>query len=69
MITPKLPVVLLSYIASNDEDSVNCRIANHILDHLSGLKETTISELAKQCYVSVSSISRFCREIGFEDFS
>lgn len=69
MITPKLPVVLLSYIASNDEDSVNCRIANHILDHLSGLKETTISELAKQCYVSVSSISRFCREIGFDDFS
>lgn len=69
MITPKLPVVLLSYIASNDEDSVNCRIANHILDHLTELKETTISELAKQCYVSVSSISRFCREIGFDDFS
>lgn len=69
MITPKLPVVLLSYIASNDEHSVNCRIANHILDHLDELKETTISELAKQCFVSVSSISRFCREIGFEDFS
>lgn len=68
MISPKLSVVLLSFIASHDEDSVNCRIANHILDHLDELKETTIVQLAHQCFVSVSTISRFCRDIGLNDF-
>lgn len=69
MYATKLPVVFLSIIASEEEGSVNCQIANYILEHLDELREITISELADKCFVSNSSISRFCREIGLEDFS
>lgn len=69
MVATKLPVVFLSIIASEEEGSVNCQIANYILDHLDELQDITISELAHKCFVSNSSISRFCRDIGLEDFS
>ena len=65
----KLPVVFLSAIASEKEGSVNGSIASYILEHLDGLKNMGIRELARQCHVSDSSISRFCREIGLRDYA
>ena len=33
------------------------------------LEDISITELAKECYVSNSSISRFCRDIGLRDYN
>ena len=61
----KLPIVLLSETASGKEDSYNCRIAAWLLGHLG--ENITAEQIAKECFVSKSAVSRFCREVGFED--
>lgn len=68
MIYTKLPVVLLSTIASEKNGSTNSIIATYILGHLDELQGLGIKEMAKKCNVAVSSISRFCKEIGLNDF-
>lgn len=65
----KLPIVLLSELAARKEDSNNCRIARYLLDRLDHLEETSVELLAEECFVSKSTVSRFCRDIGLEDFS
>ena len=63
----KLPIVLLSETASGKEDAYNCRIAAWLLGHLG--ENITAEQIAKECFVSKSAVSRFCREVGFEDFT
>ena len=54
-----LVIILLSLINSEIHDSNNYKIAKYILENLNELEDCTITELAKKCYVSNSSISRF----------
>lgn len=68
MIYGKLAIAILSTLASSEDGSTNCQIARYLLAHPQG-SELSIGELAAQCYVSSSTISRFCREIGLADFS
>lgn len=68
MIYDKLPIILLSKITSLPEDSTNCRIASRIVKNMSSSFSKSIKELADECNVSISSISRFCRDIGLSDF-
>ena len=68
MIYSKLPIVFLSTIASEKNGSTNCMIATYILDHLDEVQHLGIKEIAKKSHVAVSSISRFCKEIGLRDF-
>jgi len=65
----KLHVLFLSVLSSMKEDETNCQIATYILEHLDEVKSMSIVELAKSCYVSNSSISRFCRDMGMHDFN
>ncbi|WP_265456080.1 MurR/RpiR family transcriptional regulator [Enterococcus sp. HY326] len=69
MLYSKLPIVLLSAIASEKNGSTNSTIATYILNHLDEMKNIGITEFAKRCNVSISSISRFCKEIGLVDFA
>ena len=62
----KLPIILLSELASGREDSYNCRIAAYLLAHLG--EEVSVERIARECYLSKSAVSRFCREVGLEDF-
>ena len=62
----KLPVVLLSEIAASKEDTYRCRIAAYLLSRVK--EKVTAEEIARDCFVSKSAVSRFCREIGLEDF-
>ena len=62
----KLPIVLLSELASGREDSYNCRIASWLLGHLG--EQVSAKEIAQACFVSISAVSRFCKDIGLEDF-
>lgn len=62
----KLPIVLLSELAAGREDSYNCRIAAWLLAHLG--EQVSAEDVAKACFVSKSAVSRFCRDVGLEDF-
>ena len=65
----KLPIVFLSTLASEKKDSTNSQIATYLLNHLDDIKDIGIQEMAKECSVAMSSISRFCKEIGLNDFN
>lgn len=65
----KLPIVLLSELAAGKEDSNNCRIARYLPERLDCLEDVSIEGLAGECFVSKATVSRFCRDIGLEDFS
>lgn len=54
--------------ASVENDS-NHMIAAYILQHLSEMKQITIQDMAKECYTSTSTISRFVKEIGFRSLT
>lgn len=69
MIYNKLSIILLTQIASQPNDTTDSQIAYYILNHLDTIQNDSISELAFKCNVSNSSISRFCRNIGLNDFS
>ena len=62
----KLPVVLLSEIASSRQDSYRCAIATYLLSRMG--ERLSVDEIARDCFVSRSAVSRFCRDIGLEDF-
>ncbi len=69
MIYEKLPVVLLSTLASEKQNSTNKAIADYILTHREEASSLGIKELSEKCHVGTGTVSRFCREIGLEDFS
>ena len=64
-----LIIILLSLINSEVNESNNYKIAKYILENITELENCSITELAKKCYVSNSSISRFCRDIGLNDYN
>lgn len=61
-------IQLLNVINRESRDSTNFIIAQYMLEHLERMKVISTKELAGECNVSKSSISRFCRKIGYEDF-
>ena len=65
----KLPIIILSEMASSKSNSINGYIASYILGHLEEIRDETIRELAAKVNVSASSISRFCRDIGLKDYN
>lgn len=65
----KLPILLMAELASGEWDSNNAVIASWLLENLQKTEDISVEQLAKACYVSKAAISRFCREIGLEDFS
>lgn len=69
MIYEKLPVIFLTLIATEKRDTTNAQIASTILSHLDEFQNMSIKDLAKACLVAPSSISRFCKEIGLQDFA
>lgn len=61
-------IQLLNVINRDSQDSTNFIIAKYILENLTCIKLVSTKDLAEECNVSKSSISRFCRKIGYEDF-
>lgn len=59
---------LLNVLNSGKEESTNFHIAYILLSHYESIKEMTISEIADLCHVSKSTISKFTRSLGFDDF-
>lgn len=64
-----LVIILLSTLNGEPKGSNNYKIAKFMIENIRDLEDYTLTELAKACYVSNSSISRFCRDIGLRDFN
>ncbi|MGI6254408.1 MAG: MurR/RpiR family transcriptional regulator [Acutalibacter sp.] len=69
MIYGKMPVLFLSAVFSEKNGSINNTVAQYILEHQELVRDMGITELADACHVSPSSISRFCKEIGLDNFA
>lgn len=59
-------ITLLDYANEND---TNYNIALYMATHFREISVMGISELAKACYVSPATISRFCRTLGYDSFA
>lgn len=64
----KLPYILLELINTENPESVDYIIAKYILDHMTELSGASIQDISDACEVSKSTLSRFCRKAGLEDF-
>lgn len=60
---------LLIILNEEAQDSTYYHIALMMLDHIEELQELSINKLADLCSVSKSTISKFIRFIGYEDFA
>ena len=60
---------LLAILNKNDETDTDFVIAKYILNHLDSIRDTSIYQVAEDCYVSRSSVQRFIKEIGYDSFS
>lgn len=69
MIYGKLPVVFLSTLASEKSGTTNHVIAEYLVNHTDEAKELGIREMAEKCHVGTGSVSRFCKDIGLQDFA
>lgn len=50
--------------------NTDVQIANLLLENVDKIdKEMTISQMAEMCYTSISSISRFANNLGYENFN
>lgn len=68
MTLPKLPYILLELINNESSDAVDYIIARYLLDHFDQLDSASIQDISDACGVSKSTMSRFCRKAGLEDF-
>ena len=65
----KLFYRLIIFLDTADDNDTNYNIGWYLAHHFSEIATMGISELAKKCYVSPATISRFCRALGYENFA
>jgi len=64
----KIRASLTSIINSEEVTSIYYRIAEYLLSNNYLVKRVSIQDVADNCYCSKSTISRFCRKLGYDDF-
>lgn len=64
----RLLIRLWGVLEDEDQDSINYQIANTLVTNIASIRHTSTSALAKLCNVSKPSISRFCKNLGYDDF-
>ncbi len=64
-----LLTLLLSILNKNDEDDTGFIIARYFLENLNSISKTSIYKVAEDCYVSRSSVQRFVKDIGYENYT
>lgn len=60
---------LLIFLDSASESDTNYNIAWYMAHNLSSVANMGISKLARECFVSPATISRFCRALGYENYA
>lgn len=61
--------ILNNYLKGNYKNSINDEIARYFIVYLADIPNLKITEVAEKCHVSTPTVIRFCREIGFSDFT
>ena len=64
----KLRHALYAVLNASEPDSSDRRIANYLIENIYKKEHFGIQDVADACFVSKSSVSRFCRRIGYADF-
>lgn len=59
---------LFSVLNNNSPEDSNYTLAMYFLEHYHKLSELNIYDVASECFVSRSSVRRFCQSIGYENF-
>lgn len=59
---------LLNYLNSNNKDATYSKIIIYLLTHLNEVQSLTISEIAKKCFVSPATLTRFCHHFNLPSF-
>lgn len=60
---------LIIFLDTANESDTNYNIAWYMAHNFSKVSKMGISQLAKECYVSPATISRFCRALGYENYA
>lgn len=60
---------LNSYLKGSSRFGTNEEIARFLLVHLDQIPEMRLADVAVQCHVSTPSVIRFCRELGYDDYT
>ena len=60
---------LIIFLDTASEADTNYNIAWYMAHNFSKVAKMGISQLAKECYVSPATISRFCRALGYENYA
>lgn len=61
--------ILNDYLKGNYKNNINEEIARYFIVYLADIHNLKLAEVAEKCHVSTSTVIRFCREIGFLDFT
>lgn len=64
----RLLIRLWGVLEDEDQESINYQIASTLVKNIASIKHTSSAALAEFCNVSKPSISRFCKNLGYEDF-
>ncbi|MCM2676995.1 MurR/RpiR family transcriptional regulator [Alkalicoccobacillus plakortidis] len=65
----QLMYTLLAYTNNSLEKDINYSIARSFLDHIDKIETFSLEAIAETCNVAPSTINRFCKKIGFKNFS
>lgn len=65
----QLTYTLLAYINNSLEKDINDSIARSFLKHIHKIETFSLDSIAETCNVAPSTINRFCKRIGFRNFS
>lgn len=60
---------LIIFLDTASETDTNYNIAWYMAHNFQKVSTMGISQLAKECYVSPATISRFCRALGYENYA
>lgn len=60
---------LIIFLDTASENDTNYNIAWYMAHNFQKVSTMGISQLAKECYVSPATISRFCRALGYENYA
>lgn len=59
---------LFSIVNENNEEDSNYVLARYFLEHYHELPKLNIYDVSADCFVSRSSVRRFCQTIGYDNF-
>lgn len=60
---------LNGYLKGRNRFGTNEEIARFLLVHLDQIPDMRLADVAVQCHVSTPSVIRFCRELGYSDYT